>query len=195
MQTTHRPPRTAPWSRPLADLVGAAIDPALARQGFSQSDIILYWEDIVGARLAAMSEPVKLRWPPRGTNKAGAAAEPATLVIRVEGGFALEMQHLTDIVIARVNAHLGWHCVGRIALKQGPLTRRTVETRRRPAPSAAACAAAEAEVAAIGDVALRQALARLGAQVLSRQVLNRQVLQRAVTEQPSREGTALQKPV
>src|SRR5580693_7282954 len=91
MQTTHRPPRTAPWSRPLADLVGAAIDPVLARQGFSQSDIILYWEDIVGARLAAMSEPIKLRWPPRHTNKAGAATEPATLVIRVEGSFALEM--------------------------------------------------------------------------------------------------------
>jgi len=166
MQTTERP-RRRPWSRPLADLVGAAIDPVLARQGFGESDLILFWEDIVGGRLAAMSEPIKLRWPPRGASRS-AAPEPATLVVRVESGFALELQHSSGVVIERVNAHLGWNCVGRIVLKQGPLARRESPKTRRPEPSAATRAAAEAHVGDIGDSALRQALARLGAHVLER---------------------------
>jgi hypothetical protein len=156
------------WSRPLADLVGAAIDPVLARQGFGESDLILYWEDIVGPRLAAMSEPIKLRWPPQGKSRDPAMIEPATLVVRVESGFALEMQHLTDVVLGRVNAHLGWKCVGRIALKQGPLARQRSAKAPRPLPSAAARAAAEVQVSTIDDTNLREALARLGAQILER---------------------------
>jgi hypothetical protein len=176
MPMKDRPRRSLSWSRPLADLVGAAMDPVLARHGFSESDIVLYWDDIVGERLAAMSEPVKLRWPPPRTHRT-AVAEPATLVVRVEGGFALEMQHLTDVVIERVNAHVGWRCVGRVALKQGPLTRRPRDARPRTVPSAAARAAAEAHVRGIGEPDLQQALARLGANVIehaARQAIARQ---------------------
>lgn len=157
-----RNPKSAPWSRPLADLVGAAIDPVLARQGFGESDIVLYWEEIVGQRLAAMSEPLGLRWP-RGK----APRQAAMLIVRVEGAYALELQHLSGLVIERVNAHLGFACVDRIALRQGPLARRLRDRSSRPAPRAEAAAAAEASVASIADDALRQALGRLGARVLS----------------------------
>lgn len=166
MQAPDRP-RQRSWSRPLADLVGAAIGPVLARQGFGESDLIFYWDDIVGERLAAMSEPIKLRWPPRGTGRHHELHEPATLVVRVESGFALEMQHLTGTVIERINAHLGWNCVGRIALKQGPLQRRGAGKEPRRPPSAALRAAAEAQVSGIDEAGLRQALARLGAHVLA----------------------------
>ncbi len=155
---------TASWSRPLADLVGTAIDPVLARQGFGESDIVLYWEDIVGERLAAMSEPLCLRWPPRG--QAQRDPMPATLVVRVEGGYALELQHVSGLVIERVNAHLGFACVGRIALKQGPLERRPSRKPARRPPPVAAVVAAEAAVAGVEDEALRQALSRLGARIL-----------------------------
>jgi len=46
-------PDKIPWSRPLADLVQTAIDPVLRRQGFGQSGLVLFWDDIVGERLAA----------------------------------------------------------------------------------------------------------------------------------------------
>src|ERR1700734_2484645 len=111
----------APWTRPLADLVGKAIDPVLAKQGFGQSDILLYWDEIVGERLASMSEPLSLRWPQRGHSGKDRGFEPATLVVRVESGFALELQHLSALVIERINAHLGFACVGRLSLKQGPV--------------------------------------------------------------------------
>jgi hypothetical protein len=164
------------WSRPLADLVGRAIDPVLARQGFGQSDLILYWDDIVGERLAAMSQPIKLQWPPRdrlqGQGARGAetrrATPSATLVVRVETGFALELQHLSGAVIERVNAHLGWRCVSRLTLKQGPVERRASARPARCLPDPSAAKEAEGLVTEIKDDGLRLALARLGAHALSR---------------------------
>jgi hypothetical protein len=161
-----RPPSAANWSRPLADLVDKAIDPVLARQGFGESQIVLYWEDIVGERLAAMSEPLALKWPPRGSGPRDHA--PAALVIRVESGFALELQHLAGVVIERVNGYLGFACVDRIALRQGPVTARKSGSPRRPAPSPAALAAAAALVEDVAEAPLREALTRLGAQVLNK---------------------------
>jgi hypothetical protein len=152
------------WSRPLADLVGAAIDPVLARQGFGESQIVLYWEDIVGERLAAMSEPLALKWPPRGPARTDHA--PATLVIRVESGFALELQHLAATVIERVNSYLGFACIDRLALRQGPLARQSSAKRDRRPPSPEAIAAAASMVCDIEDTPLRAALERLGARII-----------------------------
>jgi hypothetical protein len=161
------------WSRPLADLVGAVIDPVLARQGFGQSDLILYWDDIVGERLAAMSQPIKLQWPARDRHVvASGAAASATLIVRVETGFALELQHLSGAVIERVNAHLGWRCVSRLTLRQGPVERRAAARLPRSAPDPIAAKEAENLVSNITDDGLRLALARLGAHALSRRAGN-----------------------
>lgn len=159
-------PRKRPWSVPLADLVGEAIDPVLARQGFGEADILLHWEDIVGERIAANSRPIRLQWPPRPPGRqVGAMPQPATLVVRVEGGFGLELQHQSDQVLARVNAHLGWRCVGKLSFKQGPIDRNP-PVAKRAAPSAEAVAAAATRVREIEDDGLRSALGRLGAHVL-----------------------------
>ncbi len=162
--------KNQPWSRPLAELVGAAIDPVLAKQGFGESAIILNWEEIVGPRIARACEPVKLQWPPRGPKSApGVPLQPATLMVRVEGAFAVELQHQAPLVVERINAHLGWRCVGRLALRQGPLERRLKLVRRPQPVDPAALAAAEAAAAGIGEERLREALTRLGARALHRQ--------------------------
>jgi hypothetical protein len=163
-----QPPKKSRNSVPLADLVAPALGAALARRGFGEADLILHWEEIVGARLAAASEPLKLQWPVRGQRAAPeAAAEAAVLVVRVEGAFAIELQHLAPLVVERVNSHLGWRCVGRLALRQAPLERRRSSSRKRAPPSPAARAAAERAVAGIEDRDLRDALERLGVAVLS----------------------------
>ncbi|MGA7657250.1 MAG: DciA family protein [Methylocella sp.] len=160
--------RKTPWSRPLADFVHTAIDPVVARQGFGQSGLILFWDAIVGERLAAISQPVKMQWPARGRDRAADnGAATATLIIRVESGFALEMQHLAPIIIERINAHFGWRSVSRIQLKQGPLAARKPARNVARAPDAAAEAAAEKLVGPVMDEPLRQALTRLGARVLT----------------------------
>ena len=156
------------WPRPLAEFVQTAIDPVVTRQGFGQSGLILFWDDIVGERFAAISQPVKMQWPPRGRNGAvDNGPAPATLIIRVETGFALELQHLAPVLIERVNAHFGWCCVSRILLKQGPIAARPPARSAACAPGKAAVAAAEKLVGDGLDEPLRQALTRLGAQVLA----------------------------
>jgi hypothetical protein len=161
--------RKIPWSRPLADLVQTAIDPVLRRQGFGASGLVLFWDDIVGERLAAMSQPVKVQWPASQIDRtAENVPASATLIIRVETGFALELQHLAPIVIERVNAHFGWRCVSRLLLKQGPLPAPPL-TRHGPPPlDKAAETMAETIVGGVMDEPLLLALTRLGARALVR---------------------------
>ena len=89
---------------------------SLKAQGFASTEIIARWADIAGAEIAAHSEPMKINWPRAiGEN----APEPATLVLRVEGPAALEIQHLSAVILERVNRFFGWQAIGRIALAPG----------------------------------------------------------------------------
>jgi hypothetical protein len=147
--------------RPLADLLQKTLTENFARQGFAATELVTRWADIAGAEIAAHAEPLKIQWPrPIGD----APAEPATLILRVEGPAALEIQHQSDVLLERVNRFFGWQAVGRIALRQAPLRRRQPQP-PRPAPDPAETARIAATLPAIADDDLRQALARLGAAV------------------------------
>ena len=128
---------------------------------------MLNWLDIAGERLAAVSEPEKLQWPVSAKNAAtGAAADPASLIVKVEGAFAIDVQHLAPLLIERINARLGWRCVGRILIRQGPVRRRAPARGIIPPPSAEAQRKAAELTRDIETSALREALARLGARAL-----------------------------
>ena len=151
--------------KPLAELIESCIGPAFAAQGFASTDILAAWADIVGERLARHCRPSKLEWP-RRRRKSEDAPDSGTLVVRVEGVFAIELQHLAPVVIQRINAHYGWACVGRIVLQQdrvgrgGPAASRpSVDPERRGAVAHA--------VARIEDEGLREALDRLGIAVVA----------------------------
>jgi hypothetical protein len=73
---------------------------------------------------------------------------------------------MADQVLARINAHLGWRCVGKLAFKQGPIERDAKQKRHGASPSPQALAAAAHHVGAIEADGLRAALARLGAHVI-----------------------------
>jgi hypothetical protein len=153
--------------RPLADFLDTCLGPSLAAQGFAASDVIVAWPEIVGERLAAFTQPTRIEWKRR---RAGADPEerpdPATLVVRVESAFALEMQHLAPVVIERVNAHYGWRCIGRIVLKQGPVRRFRAEPAPPPRISDEDRRRIGAAVEPIADDGLRGALDRLGQAVV-----------------------------
>ena len=84
-----RRPRPRPSPSPIFST--SAFSPSLAAQGFATSDIIVAWPDIVGERLAAFTQPLKIEWKRKGPHAdPEARPEPATLVIRVESAFALE---------------------------------------------------------------------------------------------------------
>ena len=154
-------PRSRP--RPLADLIDATIAESCRKRGLASVEIVTRWADIVGEALAARAIPIKLAWPSRPDS-----GEPGVLHVRVEGGFAIELQHDAPIVIDRVNRYFGWRCIGRLALKQGPVPRPRPRFRFTE-PDAAECGAAQQRIATIAgtfeDDALATALARLGALV------------------------------
>jgi hypothetical protein len=134
---------------------------AFKRHGFASTEIVTHWPDIVGAEIAAHAEPIKITWPRQADAE---DPEPATLVLRCEGPAILEIQHLSDVIIERINRFLGWRAIGRIALRQAPLTRR--EKRRLPVPPDPQEARRIAQsMTGIADEELRAALGRLGAAV------------------------------
>ena len=106
--------------KPLAELIEGCIGPAFAAQGFASTDILAAWPEIVGERLARYCQPSKLEWPQAHGGKEAGRPESGTLVVRVEGVFALELQHLAPVVIQRINAHYGWACVGAHRAAAGP---------------------------------------------------------------------------
>jgi hypothetical protein len=160
-----RQPRPRP--QPLADFLDVCLSPSLAAQGFATSDIIVAWPDIVGERLAAFTQPLKIEWKRKAPHAdPDARPEPATLVIRVEGAFALEMQHMAPVVIERVNVYYGWRCIGKLVLKQGPVRRPPKE---QPAPRALRPEERQRidqVLAPIEEDGLRAALDRLGQAVV-----------------------------
>lgn len=148
-------------AKPLSVLTGGAINEVFARQGFASRELVTRWAEIAGPEIAKHAQPLKIQWP---RPVEGQVADPATLVLRVEGPMALEIQHSSDVIIQRVNRFFGWAAVGRLALRQAPLSRRERPSRPRP-PEAKEVAEVEKTLSSVEDDALRTALARLGAAI------------------------------
>lgn len=145
----------------LSDLLGRCVADVFRRQGFSSVAIVTHWDDIVGPEIAVHAEPIRMQW---ARNPGGDESMAATLVLRVEGPAALEVQHQAGVIVERVNRFLGWPAVGGLALRQAPLTRGHHRARRARIDDSLAAAIA-AEIPGIADEGLRAALGRLGAAV------------------------------
>jgi hypothetical protein len=152
---------SASFPRPLADLVRKTLNEGFARQGFASSELVTRWETIAGAEIAEHCQPIKIQWPLAVHDE---EPDPATLVLRVEGPAAIEIQHLSAVILERVNRFFGWQAIGQIALRQAPL-RRTVKPQPPAGPDPAKTAKIAAELNDIADDDLKAALARLGAVV------------------------------
>jgi hypothetical protein len=155
-------PKPGPISaKPLSVLLSDVFSDAYAKQGFAARELVTRWSEIAGPEIARHCEPLKIQWP---RPVEGQPQEPATLVLRVEGPAALEIQHASDTLLQRVNRFFGWSAVGRLALRQAPLSRRE-RPRPRPEPDAESVAKVAETLSAIEDDELRAALARLGAAI------------------------------
>ncbi len=154
----NKPSRS--FAKPLRDLLGKVVGETFNRQGFASAELVTRWTEIAGTEIAAHSEPIKIQWP-RG-NEPG-ARPPGTLILRVEGPAAVEVQHLAGVICERVNRFLGWRAIERIALRQAPLRRAAPASTATIDPAEAARIAAD--LPEIADDDLKQALARLGAAI------------------------------
>ncbi len=135
--------------KPVGDLLAGAGARAFRRFGFAEGQLLARWRDIVGAHYARWSVPECLR-PARGRGAAG-----ATLVVRVEGPFALQLQHAEPVILERCNRILGQPAVARLRLVQGPVAR---EPRASEPPGMEPPPAPGPSLRSIRDPGLRTAL-------------------------------------
>jgi len=143
---------------------------AFEKYGFSTASLLTDWPAIAGKELAAYAAPERLKWPrgtdqgPGETDEAEAGRRGATLVLRVDGGRSLDVQHNACQIIERINAYFGYAAIKELRIVQAPLPQG-----REPVPPTARPTGQPPihEVAHIADPHLRDALARLGAGVRS----------------------------
>src|SRR6185295_14198390 len=99
-------------ARSAGELVGAVGGVSFRRFGFIQSSIVSRWSEIVGERYAKVSSPESIRFP-AGRKSGG------VLTLLVEGAHAPLMQHLTPLIIERVNRFFGYEAINRLVFRQG----------------------------------------------------------------------------
>ena len=98
---------------------------AFRKFGFVQSSVVSRWDEIVGARYAAVSAPEAIRFP-MGKKSDG------TLELTVEGAHATMIQHVLPEIMDRVNQFFGYGAVARVKVRQGPVSK----PKSRPAVAA-----------------------------------------------------------
>lgn len=139
---------------------------AFERYGFSTATLITDWMTIAGRELAAYTAPERLKWPGGPARPDAETGEPgkgrwgATLVLRVDGGRSLDVQHQARQLIERINAYFGYAAVAELRIVQAPVGAEHCSGTPAPRPRPLTT-----EVAHIADPGLRDALARLGAEV------------------------------
>nr|WP_175581251.1 DciA family protein [Thalassospira sp. HF15] len=143
--------------RNVAPLVGNLTRPLVRKRGFFQTEIILHWAEIVGQDLEQYTMPLKYTPPPKESIAGG------TLLIRVVGPVALELQHRMPQIIERVNSYFGYRAINKITMLQGDISRpeRTVH-RPTEVPEADITPSSQADIEKIEDPHLREVLTRLG---------------------------------
>ncbi|HVI05298.1 MAG TPA: DciA family protein [Sphingomicrobium sp.] len=142
--------------RAAGDLVGDISGQSFRRFGFVQHAIVSRWNEIVGERYAKVSCPESIKFP---TGKKGGGA----LTLLVEGAHAPLIQHLTPMIVERVNRFFGYAAINRIVFRQGrlpPPPPRPERPQLRPVPKELGEGLRE-----IADPELRACLESLAAQI------------------------------
>jgi hypothetical protein len=99
-------------ARAAGELVGDVGGQSFRRFGFVQHSIVSRWAEIVGERYARVSCPESIKFP--AGKKVG-----GVLTLLVEGAHAPLIQHLTPMIVERVNRFFGHSAIDRVVFRQG----------------------------------------------------------------------------
>lgn len=142
---------------------------AAARRGIAEMRLLTQWPQVVGPRLARMTRPVRVRHDRNGHGLGG------VLILAVNGPRASEIEVELPQIVERVNAYYGYRAIAGAKLTQTeqPIDPMSAGPRRREGVDAASLPQEKRDALAeltkpIGDDALRDALTRLGANVMAR---------------------------
>jgi len=132
--------------RPVGALVPGLTRAAFRRRASGTAQVLADWASIVGPALAAVTLPRRL--------------SAGTLTIACSGPIAMELQHLSGELIARINTSLGAGVVGKLRFVQTAPESPTVAA--APPASPRSLARAESAVESLPAGELRDALTALG---------------------------------
>lgn len=99
-------------ARRVADLVPEVGQTAFRKFGFIQTSVVSRWGEIVGARLAKVTQPVLIRFPTGA--KAG-----GTLHLSICGAHAPMLQHIAPDIMASVNRFFGYAAIAQVRMAHG----------------------------------------------------------------------------
>ncbi|MCX7565682.1 DciA family protein [Sulfitobacter sp. F26169L] len=163
-----RRPTTKGFAR-TASLLSGKIRKASESRGFAQSRLLTNWAEVVGEDAAAISRPVEVSY--------GRGGMGATLTLLTTGANAPVLEMQKEQLRTRVNAVYGYNAIARIRVTQtaatgfaeGQVAFQHAPKRKAALPDPALREQATKTAALIGDDTLRDALARLGENILNKQ--------------------------
>ncbi len=147
---------------------------AFEKHGFPAATLITNWKAIIGPDLSRFTRPERLKWPRRHSVldedredavQADSRTAGATLVLRVEGPRAIEVQFKSAQIIERINTYFGYRAVTEIRILQAPLPQKQEKAQlfkedRSPQE--------HPQIEGIQNIELRKALERLAEGVKAR---------------------------
>lgn len=102
-------------ARAISDLVPGIGRAAFRKFGFIQSSVVSRWREIVGDRIADITQPAMIRFP------VGAKAD-GTLHLVISGAHAPMLQHVTPDLMTAVNRFFGYAAIAKIHMTHGQIT-------------------------------------------------------------------------
>lgn len=150
-------------------LLSGQIRRASETRGFAQSRLLTQWAEIAGADIAAVAQPVEIGY--------GRGGLGATLTLLTTGANAPMLEMQKDKLRRKVNAVYGYNAIARIRITQTAATGfaegkvafgHKPAAAAGPAPDPQLRQQAAQTAAPVADEGLREALARLGENILNK---------------------------
>jgi len=125
---------------PVAQTAGGLLEPLLRKKAGLNLRLIENWPEIIGADLAEAVLPLKIIWPRQnGAEVRAGGLAAGQLVLAAHGYAALQAQHKTAEIEARINRFFGYRAIDRIRIEQRQTAPAAV-SRHRPAQTGGAAA-------------------------------------------------------
>lgn len=84
----------------------------LGAKGMAEVEILANWKNIVGEDLAKYSLPQRIEF------KVGSRNNGTLYLMAASGGFAMEIQHRTPLILEKINTFFGYQAVSKLKLIQ-----------------------------------------------------------------------------
>lgn len=122
-------------AKTVGQFIPAITRPVFEKFGFQRAALLTDWDTIVGEPLCHFTSPEQIKWN-KSSNETAEIEQfgqksGATLIIRVEGPAALEIQHSAPQIIERINGYFGYKAIASIRILQAPMAKKLKKSTKK----------------------------------------------------------------